>query len=107
MRDRLIELLIKGHKKYLYYDQIADHLIANGVIVPPVKVGQTVWFETFAKNATVCLGIQPHKIDRVKVSFTVGAEKVVPTNIPDWEIGKTVFLTREAAEAAVKGGAER
>ena len=30
-RDRLIELL----GDYLYSEQIADHLLANGVIVPP------------------------------------------------------------------------
>ena len=33
MRDKLIELLIEGHKKYLFYDQIADYLIANGVTI--------------------------------------------------------------------------
>ena len=43
MRDRLIELLIEGHKQYLFYDQIADYLLANGVIAPPCKVGDTVY----------------------------------------------------------------
>jgi hypothetical protein len=33
MRKKLIELLCKGHIKYLFYDQIADYLIANGVTV--------------------------------------------------------------------------
>ena len=33
MRDKLIELLIEGHKKHLFYDQIADYLIANGVTI--------------------------------------------------------------------------
>lgn len=33
MRDRLIELLEEGHRKYIFYDQIADHLLANGVVV--------------------------------------------------------------------------
>lgn len=32
-RKRLIELLEEGHKEFLFYDQIADHLIANGVVV--------------------------------------------------------------------------
>ena len=44
MRNKLIELLIEGHKQYLFYDQIADYLLANGVIVPPCKVGDTVYF---------------------------------------------------------------
>lgn len=128
MRERLIELLgskvcedysptcdewqphscEKCYANNCRIGELADYLIANGVIVPPCKVGDTVWFETFAKSATVCLGIQPHKIDRVNVSFTVGAEKLVPTDIPDWIIGKIVFLTREEAEAALqKGGADK
>lgn len=32
-REKLVGLLIEGHKNYLYYDQIADYLIANGVTV--------------------------------------------------------------------------
>ena len=39
MRDRLIELL----GDYLYSEQIADHLLKNGVIVPPCKVGDVVY----------------------------------------------------------------
>ena len=48
MRDRLIELLMdseafndadgKADAKH-----IADHLLANGVIVPPCKVGDTIY----------------------------------------------------------------
>ena len=33
MREKLIELLKEGHKQFLFIDQIADHLIANGVTV--------------------------------------------------------------------------
>ena len=53
MRDRLIELLLKSeplHERDLDDDladgeieAIADYLLANGVIVPPCKVGQTVY----------------------------------------------------------------
>ncbi len=55
MRDRLIELIqasgcvqtwdyhTDDFKKPNPIYELADHLIANGVIVPPVKVGQTVW----------------------------------------------------------------
>jgi hypothetical protein len=114
MRNRLIELLTETfeYTRGVCFDfdeavQInAEYLLANGVIVPPVRVGDTVWFNTFAKSATVCLGVQPHKIDRVNISFTVGADKLLPTEIPDWSIGKTVFLSRDEAEQALKGGAE-
>jgi hypothetical protein len=39
MRDRLIEML----SDYLYSEQIADHLLKNGGIVPPCKVGADVY----------------------------------------------------------------
>lgn len=59
-RDRLIELIVQANElcsnkdcaecEYLNNDRIlcdtyniADYLLANGVIVPPCKVGQKVW----------------------------------------------------------------
>lgn len=47
MKNRLIELLIDS-SQYLcdsasLIETIADHLIANGVIVPPCKVGDMVY----------------------------------------------------------------
>jgi hypothetical protein len=125
MRDRLIELLcnieckgedfrnggcaLRKDERCIRIDNldmcmigcIADHLLANGVIVPPCKVGDTVWFNTFKKNATVCVGVQPHKIDRIDISFVCDTKNLIETHIHDWEIGKTVFLTREEAEKAL------
>lgn len=67
------------------------------LLVLPCKVGDTVWFNTYKNNATECVGIQPHEVKRVNVCFlTDGAE------IPQWEIGKTVFPTREDAEKALE-----
>lgn len=49
MKDRLIELLnqvgdnVMQLKTDNFIDSLADYLLANGVIVPPVKVGQTVF----------------------------------------------------------------
>lgn len=40
-KERLIELLADAG--LCHYDTIADHLLANGVIVPPCKVGDTVY----------------------------------------------------------------
>ena len=51
MRDRLIELILKseilcntcGENTNTYCAEfLADHLIANGAILPPSKVGDTV-----------------------------------------------------------------
>lgn len=49
MRERLVELIQNAHdeQKYLTSDKsiqaIADYLLANGVVVPPCKVGDIVY----------------------------------------------------------------
>lgn len=113
MRDRLVELIkqAKQSTKNANCDLernllFADSLIENGVIVPPCKVGDTVWFNTFKKNATVCVGIQPHIVDRIDVICVCDTKNLIETNIRDWEFGKTVFLTKEQAEKALKEGAD-
>ena len=54
-RDRLIELLVNFRKpdnpitqmaERMIIERIADYLLANGVIVPPCKVGDTVYVIT-------------------------------------------------------------
>lgn len=102
-RDRLIEMLdiiIQPGEKTL--GDIADYLLANGVIVPLCKVGDTVWFETYKKNATVCVGVQPHKVDRIDVICVCDTKNLVETNIREWEFGQSVFLTKENAKQALK-----
>ena len=45
-KENLVELIFSTPGIELYYsdyDAIADHLLENGVIVPPCKVGDTVW----------------------------------------------------------------
>ena len=111
-RDRLIEL---NRKAKLYaqekadergglvcIDDEADYLLANGVIVPPCKAGDIVWFDTYKKNGTVSLGIQPHKVDRIDVVCVVGEKELIETKLHDWYFGKTVFLTKEEAEEKLK-----
>ena len=53
-RDRLIEILNKKYDHFCdqcgvnkdshYTESLADHLLTNGVIVPPCKVGLTLYF---------------------------------------------------------------
>lgn len=49
MSDRLVELIRQGKKEFTKSDityietYLADYLIANGVIVPPCKVGDEIW----------------------------------------------------------------
>ena len=77
---------------------IADHLLANGVIVPPCKVGDTVWVAVSSLSNNLLeleiayIGIYANYI----CACTYGGY-TFDTNA----IGKTVFLTREEAEAAL------
>ena len=110
MRDKLIELLIEGHKQYLFYDQIADYLLENGVIVPPCKTGDTVYVLTFDSPT----GIEKSKAKRLQIierDDGTTVKIIVPCVFDDWgdafrvffpeDFGKTVFLTREQAEKAL------
>lgn len=48
LRERLIEMIqdaTHGCAKN-WVEVVADHLIENGVILPPVKVGQTIYVIT-------------------------------------------------------------
>ena len=102
MKQRLSELLEQGHKNYLYYDQIADHLIENGVIVPPCKVGDTVWvisqWYKYTKpeiESRKILSIQFYRSGAIQYHYKDGCF---------WQehIGKTVFPTREEAEQKLR-----
>ena len=45
-RDRLVELLNADMRSFSrdYAEEMADYLIANGVICPPCKPGDTIYF---------------------------------------------------------------
>ena len=114
MRDRLIELIRTGAYKHEVTienyviptsDYLADYLLANGVIVPPCKVGQTVY--VISRYYTGSWEMYECSIDNITIyekntflsmsskgKFTFGEEVS--------QIGKTVFLTREEAEQALR-----
>ena len=121
-KERLIELL-KQTNGAIYWDssdkdfidKVADHLLANGVIVPPCKVGDVVYKITpnglFIKDYEVVgfhlgdfLTLRGHKRKPYLVSYDRTSRYLKHITLD--EIGKTAFLTREEAEAALKGGAE-
>lgn len=93
MREKLIELLEQGHKNYLYYDQITDYLLANGVIVPPCKVGDTVYM-IVERRARITMPYYSF-IKKTELTYC-NMERVIK------DFGKTVFLTKEEAEQALK-----
>lgn len=119
-RGQLIELLLEsGPIKERDLDDgwgdneisdIAEYLLENGVIVLPVKIGQTVY--EIQQDRTLqkwyVYGI-------IKYDGQEWAAKA-KNNKNKWNyidktfafrlFGKTVFLTKEAAKKALKGGAE-
>lgn len=125
MRDRLIELLKQvnfdfgeecvaccedGYKcTPMLEDFFADHLLANGVIVPPCKIGDKLYDATEFFSDTYAPEIYELQDNVMTIEkgrngeylFTYDGMYVYPE-----EIGKTVFLTREEAEAKLKGEQE-
>lgn len=103
-RERLIELILNSGVIEQFFDyeeqeaeRLADYLLENGVIVPPCKVGDELY--------------KPHQQSdyyngEVVQEVRIRADGVVVETDTDSyyaeEIGKTVFLTREAAERALK-----
>ena len=84
-------------------DELADHLLANGVIVPPVKIGQTVYVIN-------TLFVSEYRVEALwwnglmfifKGENDDYADECSVFYFFDERIGKTVFLTREEAEKAL------
>ena len=116
-RERLIELIdefimtvdVKCWYSEELDEHLADYLLANGVIVPPCKVGDTVYiinriYSGFRKAEVRAIYYtedkkyypKPHII--VQYDLARGRARV---NFTDF--GKTVFLTREEAEQKLQG----
>lgn len=69
------------------------------LVVLPCKVGDHVWADG---REAIVVWFFGYKTERyLHAQFLDNAEY---TDIPFYEIGKTVFLTRQEAEAALKGG---
>ena len=108
MRDRLIELIRRGMNKHEVTienyviptsDYLADYLLENGVIVPPCKVGDKLYIVAkVSKEIVECTIIGAWVSDH---SCTVITDC---GTIHNESFGKTVFLTIEEAEQALKGG---
>lgn len=106
MRDRLEELILNAERDFANSGKpvldiekyVADHLLANGVIVPPCKVGETVWFIRNGK-------IIETKVDKIVLKYRglyikLDCNSMYETSCNS--IGKTVFLTKEEAEKALR-----
>ena len=94
------------------YAQLADHLISNGVIVPPCKIGDTVYmpWEWNGQKGVACLKVNfmgfitTWECGTDFESDDIGYIKKYHGGYFNFnDFGKTVFLTREEAEKALKG----
>lgn len=115
-KDRLLELLHKapkGRGRISNYE-LANYLLANGVIVPPCKVGDTVYTNLAMRGWYYRDKDRPYSAKVVFIGlnnfeemggglFNVAYEKdgnMLQFRFSD--IGKTVFLTKEEAEQKLK-----
>ena len=118
MRDRLIELLgafptwhktLKDQWFPQAVERLADHLLANGVIVPPCYIGQEIWHISYHFDGRIELkkgkvSMLQQKADKSwKIRITV--RSLVWDFTPN-EIGKRYFLTKEEAEKALERSKE-
>ena len=115
MKEKLVELLKKAplcNKDFdLQYsdgtiEKIADYLLENGVIVPPCKVGGVVYSIVDCINRPEKLFVTAIHQYKNYISFSALSRSQRKYVFEEADIGKTVFLTREEAEAKLKGGAE-
>lgn len=92
MKDRLIELIEEAVQGSAYSCDVADYLLENGVIVPPCKVGDTIYM-IVEKRAKVTREYFRF-VKKTKLTF-LNLERVLE------DFGKTVFLTKEEAQKAL------
>ncbi len=114
MRDRLIELLMNtprlpitvggrtNGKTYQTAGNIADHLLANGVVVPPCKLGDKVYYITGIHNTLV----KEAKVEEIYVGESGFAFQLCSNYTYFTLQQEEVFLSREEAEQKLKEGAE-
>ena len=103
-REKLIEIIgdkpfsseYENYNSWEWAEHFADHLLANGVIVPPCKVGDKVYIISICKQIDeyIVSGICQYprgvfiEIYYKEQKFTIPVDKV--------------FLTKEEAEAELK-----
>ena len=107
MRDRLIEMikdLPYGQYPFSHYvpigliERLADGLLANGVIVPPVEPGQRL-YEIVKMPKHTFISEFPMIVEPYQIIYRniIGGYSCIPFEA----LGKTVFLTKELAEKAL------
>ena len=115
-RDRLIELIVNADTHDSYEcrlctkkdvscircdaEKFADHLLANGVIVPPCKVGDDIWWIDTEANEINCA---ENDIKAICYYGEGNFKVIVCDDETPEDIGtEWCMLTKEEAERALK-----
>ena len=129
-RERLIDLIKKAEKQELLdfftadldeaidmsggtkiscsMEYLADYLLEHGVIVPPCKVGDILYYPRIYHDN---IGVACAEVENIKIYVNgmpivfvkeLGGDINSPTAFYPANFGDTVFLTREEAEKALK-----
>ena len=112
-REKLIELLKTGNAKLkrqagaVTWGDMADHLIAEVVIVPPVKVGQKLYSipRSAIREWTVAgvwISADP-KCSYAHVYWEKNGHHMSSYAVNFSDLDRTFFFSREEAEAALSG----
>lgn len=110
-RERLIEIISTTIYPRIGADPaevVADFLLDNGVILPPVKVGDTVYAHDFCQTDDTegFYEAVPVIVEEISISDKgVWVDCSYPADRTTHLLsafGKTLFLTKEEAEAALK-----
>lgn len=104
-RERLAELIAEcitirecsfAEDKRPTCEELADYLIAHGVIAPPCKVGSAVWVVPEHENVAILTTVEWILDDGDDITISTGYYQFNPD-----DLGRNVFMTREEAEAAL------
>lgn len=113
MRERLIELMKKNYVSSAlitesllkYWEELADMLLDEGVIVPPVTIGQKVYIIGWCNDVEefVVRDVRLFTNDKGDSSYSFRAvmRSTSYIHFMDYYIGSTVFLTKAEAEKAL------
>lgn len=103
-KEKLMALLgnpeIMSYPTNSFTERLADYLLENGVIVPPVKVGDTVYCveHDFVDRGVVYAVLQDEEALWISARYDSGLRYDYPSHLT----GCHFFLTREEAERVLK-----
>ena len=96
-REKLIQLIEEEY--YCSIEEMADHMIANGVTILPCKIGDEFWIEWVGIRKVRCSMLTQKADGSWKGRFTVEKSGGSGINIDFGEnTSRVLFITKEDAE---------